>query len=155
MTTAMHDPFAGHTLAKPVPVLLLAIDHKRARLFIDDDTGLKEIHGISSPRMRGGKFHSLRGNSPGRGEKKFHHVRLEETRRHFTRADEAVATALETYDAIGVVLCGEHRTVTEFQKALQPSVAKVVLGVIALNPKAVLNRQLREEAERVRHLDPR
>ena len=154
MTTAVTDPLAGRTLAKPAPVLFLVLDHRHARVLLDDGTALKSFPDARSPRMRGATFHNNRGSAPGRGEKHFHHVRREETKRHFERAAKELAARLKRHGGIGVILCGEHRTLAEFRRTLPAELNRAVLGTAAVSGKALPRQELRAAAEMARHFMP-
>ena len=154
MKTVIADPIAGHTLAKAAPVLFMALDHRHAHLLLDGPDGLKKLNDVRSPRMRGARYHTSRGNVPGRGEKRFHQVRQEETKRHFERAMVELEAAFTRERAIGVILVGEHHTVAEFQHGLPGHLAARVLRTMPMDIKALKRRVMREAAEESRHFTP-
>ena len=154
MSAKERDPLPGRALAKPAPVLFLVLDHRHARVLIDDGAGLRTFPDARSPRMRGAMFRESHGNAPGRGERRFHQARREETRRHFARAARELAVRLSRHNAIGVILCGEHRTLAEFRRTLPRELERVVLGTAAVNAKALPRQELRAAAELARHFMP-
>lgn len=118
-------------------LLAVVLDHAHARFFEVTDAGAKELTGLRSPRMRGGKFHSDRQGGPGWGEKDFHQRRREEERRHY----QAIARRLAALDRVrhprGLVVAGPGRAATALRRCLPPALAERVVSTARLNPLEV------------------
>jgi len=151
MIAQFKDLLAGHTVATPVPVLLVMLDRTQARFFVDDAEGLRELPSTEADWMRGGRFHEGRDHSPGVGEKRYHHIQQEHHRRHYQAVAQHLRICLKDQRVIGVILGGEHRTLAEFRAALPSDLEKVVLNTLAMSPNALDKRAMRQESEAARH----
>ena len=136
VTTSTRMP-ADPPAAPAEPILAAVLDHAHARFFVVAGSQVREIECLTSPRMRGGKFHSDRQGSPGWGERGFHGRRHEEERRHYAAVARRLGGLVRAHGAEGVVIGGSRRVVAEFREALSPTLARAVLGVALLNVTAV------------------
>jgi hypothetical protein len=152
MTTVLEAPV--HQPAAVEPVIAVVLDYRHARFFVDDATGLRELPRTYAARMRGGRFHAIRGNAPGKGEKHFHQVRIEETRRLFKAIAARLAAVIKSERGMGVVIGGSHRIVAEFRTACPKAIDRIVIKTANMNPKAVRKLKLQEMAEAARSLTP-
>jgi len=114
--------------------LVVALDHAHARFFLVREQETTELPCLVSPRMRGGRFHSDRQDSPGWNEGDFHGRRREEVRRHVAAVARRIAGELRAHDAQEVILGGSAPVVAALQRALPATVARQVAGTTPLNP---------------------
>jgi peptide subunit release factor 1 (eRF1) len=115
-------------------MLAVVLDHAHARLFLVDAAHVTELSCLVSPRMRGGKFHSDRQDSPGWGEGGFHGRRREEERRHYAAVTRRLAALVRAHAAPGLVIGGSDPVVAALRRALPPRLSKLVVGSARLNP---------------------
>ena len=113
-------------------MITVILDRRRARFFDVSSAGAVELPALRSPATPGGRYHSDRADSPGRGERKYHQRRAEEERRHYERVVQRLAALAERDDPI--VIAGPGPAPTTFQRALPPDVARRVIGTAHLNP---------------------
>jgi peptide subunit release factor 1 (eRF1) len=132
-------------------LLLAAFDRKVARFFAIDAFDAHELPGLFDPSTRGGRFRTDRRDSPGWGERDFHHRIEEERHRHF----EAVCRRLAELDRVhwptGIILAGPLDATRAAAQLLPPRLAGRFMGEVRLNPTAVRPAQVREAALRIRH----
>jgi peptide subunit release factor 1 (eRF1) len=115
-------------------MVAVVLDHAHARLFVADAAHVTELPSLVSPRMRGGKFHGDRQDSPGWGEGGFHGRRREEERRHYAAVIRRLAALVRAHGAEGLVLGGADPVVAALRAALPPRLSKLVAGTARLNP---------------------
>jgi hypothetical protein len=115
-------------------MLAVVLDHAHARLFLVDAAHVTELPCLVSPRMRGGKFHSDRQDSPGWGEGGFHGRRREEERRHYAGVTRRLSALVRAHGALGLVLGGADPVVAALRHVLPPRLSKLVVGTDRLNP---------------------
>jgi hypothetical protein len=116
------------------PTLAVVLDHAHARFFLVTDAATTEIEDLTSPRMRGGKFHSDRQDSPGWGERGFHQRRREEERRHYAAVGRRLGALVRAHGAQELVLGGSEPVVAALARALPPLLVGMVTGTPRLNP---------------------
>jgi peptide subunit release factor 1 (eRF1) len=116
------------------PLLAVVLDHAHARFYLVDASHAVELPCLVSTRMRGGKFHSDREDSPGWGEGGFHRRRREEERRHYAAVARRIAVLLRAHAARELLLAGTHPVVAALERALPPPLARLVVGTTQLNP---------------------
>jgi len=138
--TAVPKPTVGDT------VVVVVLDHAHARFFRVIGTRVRELEGVTSPRMRGGRFHSDRRGSPGWGERGFHARRREEEHRHYAVVARQLSRLVRSSGARGVVIGGSRRLIAELRGALPPALAGAVLGTALLNPLRLTNDEIRDAA---------
>lgn len=134
-------PVAGEP--SPAPILAVAFDHAHARLFLVDAAHVVELPCLVSPRMRGGKFHSDRADSPGWGEAAFHGHRREEERRHYRAISRRLGALVTAHRAQGIVLGGADPVVAELKHALPTKLSSMVVGTARLNPTELTPAQVK------------
>jgi hypothetical protein len=125
------------------PVLTVVLDHAHARLFLVDDAHVSELPCLVSPRIRGGKFRSDWGDSPGWGEAAFHGRRREEERRHYAEVTRRIGALVVAHKAQAIVLGGTEPVVAALKHALPARLSRLVVGTIRLNPTALTTAQVR------------
>ncbi|HEY7686684.1 MAG TPA: hypothetical protein VH833_11310 [Gemmatimonadales bacterium] len=116
------------------PMLAVVLDHAHARFFLVRGAATAEIEDLSSQRMRGGKFHSDRQDSPGWGERGFHQRRREEERRHYAGVGRRLGALVRAHGAQELVLGGSEPVVAALTRALPPLLVGMVAGTARLNP---------------------
>lgn len=116
------------------PLLAVVLDHAHARFYLVDAAHAAELPCLVSTRMRGGKYHSDREDSPGWGEGGFHRRRREEERRHYAAVARRMAVLLRAHGARELLLAGTHPVVAALERALPPRLARLVVGTAQLNP---------------------
>jgi hypothetical protein len=126
----------------------VVLDRAHARVFDIGPTETVELPCLVSPATRGGKFHSERGDAPGRGERAYHGRLREEERRHLA----AIAACIETLardPALEVVLAGPDNLTRALRRLLPRPVAARCIGTMHLNPKLVTPAIVTREARRL------
>jgi len=116
------------------PTLAVVLDHAHARFFLLTGAAATEIEDLSSRRMRGGKFHSDRQDSPGWGERGFHQRRHEEERRHYAAVGRRLGALVRAHEAQELVLGGTEPVIAALTHALPPLLVGMVTGTARLNP---------------------
>lgn len=124
------------------PILSVVLDHAHARLFLVDARDVTELPCLLSPRMRGGKFHSDREDSPGWGEGAFHGRRREEERRHYAAVTKRISALVRAHGAQELVLGGTDPVVAALRHALPPRLSRLVVGTARLNPIELTSPQV-------------
>jgi peptide subunit release factor 1 (eRF1) len=137
------------------PILAVVLDHAHARLFLVNDERVTELPCLVSPRMRGGKFHSDREDSPGWGEGAFRGRRREEERRHYAGVARRISVLLRAHGAQGVVLAGTHDVVAALEHTLPPRLARLVVGTARLNPSELTAARVLTAVRAVRSAEGR
>jgi peptide subunit release factor 1 (eRF1) len=127
----------------PDPVLAVVLDHAHARLFQVEAARVTELPCLVSPRMRGGKFHSDREDSPGWGEGAFHRRRREEERSHYRAIARRLGALVTAGRAHGIVLGGTDPVVAALTSALPSRLSRMVVGRARLNPSELTAAQVR------------
>jgi peptide subunit release factor 1 (eRF1) len=127
-------------------VIVALIDRVRGRLFEVTAGHAEELPGIPPHATRGGRFHSERGDSPGGGEKEYHHRITKERERHY----EAFAARLRDLSRglvmRGMVVAGSQREVAGLLPFLDDSLRQRLVGTARLNVGTATLAQVRELA---------
>ncbi|MGH7519891.1 MAG: hypothetical protein ACREMI_01290, partial [Gemmatimonadales bacterium] len=126
-------------------LLAVVCDRAHARFFDVGPASTVELPCLVSPATRGGKFHSERGNAPGRGERAYHGRLREEERRHLA----AIAACIEARardPSLEVVLAGPDNLTRALRQVLPRPVAARCIGTAHLNPKLVTPAIVAREA---------
>jgi peptide subunit release factor 1 (eRF1) len=132
------------------PLLAVVLDHAHARLFLVHEADVIELPCLFSPHPRGGRFHSDRGDSPGRGEGAFHRRRQEEERRHYAVVARRLAALTRAHGAREVLVGGSEPVVAGLTRALPRPLARLVVGTAELNPVQLTMAQVRRAAQAAR-----
>jgi peptide subunit release factor 1 (eRF1) len=149
--TLMQSPPRQEPAPGPAePILTVVLDHAHARLFLVDDEHASELPCLVSPRMRGGKFRSDWGDSPGWGEAAFHGRRREEERRHYALVTKRISALVLAHKARAIVLGGADPVVAALKHALPARLSKLVVGTVRLNPTALTAAQVRTSVREAR-----
>ena len=130
------------------PLLVAVFDRLHARFFDIDDRGARELAGLRSAGMRGGKFHSDRQGSPGWGERGYQNRVREDTRRHFAAVAQRLAALERRRPARDLLLAGPSNLATVLKGALPPAIVARVIGTARLNPTEATTAQVRGAARR-------
>jgi len=144
MTTHVMDPAIRSDVdpPRPAPALAVVLDHAHARFFLVDAARVTELPCLVSPRMRGGRFHSDREDSPGWGEAAFHGRRREEERRHCAAIARRLGALVRAHQAQELVLGGSDPVVAAFKRVLPARLFRLVVGTARLNPTELTNTQV-------------
>lgn len=118
-------------------MIAVVLDRRRARFFEVSNGGAVELPCLRSPATEGGRYHSDRADSPGRGERAYHNRVAEEERRHFETIAARLATLTGERPGEQVFVAGPGPAATSFQRALPPDLARLVIGAARLNPARV------------------
>lgn len=128
------------------PLLVAVFDRLHARFFDVDDAGIRELDGLASRGVRGGKFHSDRRGSPGWGERGYQQRVREDTKRHFGTVARRLAALERRRPLRNVLLAAPGNTATTFLHSLPAAVAARVIGHTRLNPTDVTPAAVRRAA---------
>lgn len=128
-------------------VVVVVLERARARFF-DVGPEAVELACLHSPGMRGGRFHSDRGDAPGRGENAYHGRIREEVRRHIA-AVAGRLVALDREQSLELVLAGPDDLTRALRRALPQSFGARVLGTAHLDRKRITPAVIRREARRL------
>jgi len=118
-------------------LLTVVLDRTSARIFEVTAFGAEEVEDIRADNTRGGRFHSERRDSPGKGEATYHNRIREEKHRHFATIAERLFDLHRRRPVHGVVLAGPGKEGGAVAAFLHPYLAERLMGVISLNPKEV------------------
>lgn len=129
-------------------LLAIVFDRAHARFFDIGPSSTVELPCLRSPATRGGRFHSERGNAPGRGEHAYHGRLREEERRHLA-AIAARIVSLAHDPLLEIVLAGPDNLTRALREVLPPPVGGRCIGTAHLNPKLVTPAIVQREARRV------
>ena len=124
------------------PILTVVLDHAHARLFLVDAEHVTELPCLVSPRMRGGKYHSDREDSPGWGEGAFHGRRREEERRHYAVVTKRLDPLVIAHHP-RILLGGSDPVVAALMRALPARLSRLVVATTGLNPTELTAAQVR------------
>jgi len=128
--------------------LAVVLDRAHARFFDIGPSGRVELPCLWSPATRGGKFHSERGDAPGRGERAYHGRLREEERRHIA-AIAARIVSLARDPRLEFLLAGPDNLTRALRQGLPRPVDARCIGTIHLNPKLVTPAIVEREARRL------
>jgi hypothetical protein len=131
-------------------MVVALVDRTHARFFEVTAFGVSELSGLNLPATRGGKYHSDRADSPGWGERDFHHRIREERHRHAAAVAQRLSALVVEQPSQGIVLAGPVRTTNEQRRFLPRDLAGRVLGTVRLNPTAATAADVRRAALEVR-----
>jgi peptide subunit release factor 1 (eRF1) len=153
MVSTVSNALPGSIAAGPVESTLLAVvlDHEHARLFLVQGADVIELPCLVSPHPRGGRFHSDRRDSPGRGEAAFHRRRQEEERRHYAAVTRRLTALSRAHGVREVLVGGSEPVVAGLMRAIPRPLAKRVVGTADLNPVQLTMTQVRRAAQAARH----
>ena len=129
-------------------LLAIVFDRAHARFFDIGPSSTVELPCLRSPATRGGRFHSERGNAPGRGEHAYHGRLREEERRHLA-AIAARIVSLAHDPLLEIVLAGPDNLTRALREVLPPPVGGRCIGTAHLNPKLVTPAIAAREARRL------
>jgi hypothetical protein len=129
-------------------LVAVVFDRAHARVFDIGAAGTVELPCVWSQATRGGKFHSERGDAPGRGERAYHGRLREEERRHLA-AIAACIEALARDPSLEVVLAGPDNLTRALRRLLPRPVDARCVGTMHLNPKLVTPAIVEREARRL------
>jgi peptide subunit release factor 1 (eRF1) len=118
-------------------MIAVVLDRRRARFFEVSNGGAVELPGLRSPATEGGRYHSDRADSPGRGERAYHNRVAEEERRHYESIAGRLTTLTGERPGEQVFVAGPGPASTSFQRALPMDLARLVIGAARLNPARV------------------
>ncbi len=118
-------------------LLTVVLDRTAARIFEVTAFGAVELEDLRADSTRGGRFHSDRGDAPGQGEHTYHNRIRQEKHRHFSAIAERLFALHRRRPVHGVVLAGVGQEAAAVAAFLHPYLAKRLMGVVSLNPKAV------------------
>lgn len=124
------------------PIMAAAIDRRHVRFFEVRPFSVRELPPLRPVAGRGGKFHGDRRDAPGVGERAYHGRRQEEKHREYADAAARLEAMLHGAPARGVVLVGPRQHTAALERFLPRDVASHLLGVTALNPRAVTLAQM-------------
>jgi peptide subunit release factor 1 (eRF1) len=118
-------------------MIAVVLDRRRARFFDISNGSAVELPGLRSPATPGRRYHSDRSDSPGRGERKYHHRVAEEERRHYECIAERLAALAGGRPGDQIVVAGQGPAPAAFQRSLPAHIAKLVVATAHLNPASV------------------
>lgn len=116
-------------------LLTVVVDRTAARIFEVTAFGAVEVEDLRSDATRGGRFHSDRGDAPGKGEHTWHNRIREEKQRHFAMVADRLFELHRRRPLHGVVLAGPGKEAGAVAAFLHPYLAERLMGVVNLNPK--------------------
>lgn len=129
-------------------VLTVVLSRARARFFDVRADVTEELTCLHSPETRGGKFHSERGNAPGRGEHAYHGRLREEQRRHLAAVAARLTLLADADPAMELALAGPQDLTTAMENVLTAELRARVIGKLRVDAKrttaASITRQTRE-----------
>lgn len=129
-------------------LLAVVFDRAHARFFDIGPSSTVELPCLQSPATRGGRFHSERGDAPGRGERAYHGRLREEERRHLA-AIAARIVSLARDPSLELVLAGSDNLTRALRQVLPRPVDARCIGTMHLNPKLVTPAIVEQEARRL------
>jgi peptide subunit release factor 1 (eRF1) len=118
-------------------LLTVVLDRTAARIFEVTAFGASEVEDLRAETTRGGRFHSDRGDAPGKGEHTWHNRIREEKQRHFATVAQHLFDLHRRRPVHGVVLAGPGKEAGAVAAFLHPYLAERLMGVVSLNPKEV------------------
>jgi peptide subunit release factor 1 (eRF1) len=116
-------------------LLSVVLDRTSARIFEVTAFGAEEIEDLRADTTRGGRYHSDRADSPGKGEHTYHNRIREEKQRHYALIADRLFDLHRRRPVHGVVLAGPGREAGAVAAFLHPYLAERLMGVVSLNPK--------------------
>lgn len=131
-------------------LLLAAFDRKVARFFEIHAFGVRELPGLHTASTRGGRFRSDWADSPGWGERSFHHRIEEERHRHFEAVGQRLAELDRESPTQGILLAGPLEETRAAERFLPASLTARYMGSARLNPTAVRPAEVRAAALQLR-----
>lgn len=129
-------------------VVVVVLDRAHARFFDVGPSATVELPCLHSPATRGGKFHSDRGDAPGRGESAYHGRLREEARRHIAGV-AARLIALDRDPAVEFVLAGPDNLTRALRRVLPRSLDGRCIGTAHLDFKRLTPTIVQREARRL------
>jgi peptide subunit release factor 1 (eRF1) len=118
-------------------LLTVVLDRTAARIFEVTAFRAEELEDLRANTTRGGRFHSDRADSPGKGEHTYHNRIREEKQRHYAMIADRLFDLHRRRPVHGVVLAGPGREAGAVAAFLHPYLAERLMGVVSLNPKEV------------------
>ncbi|HTS89559.1 MAG TPA: hypothetical protein VMG41_13795 [Gemmatimonadales bacterium] len=116
-------------------LLTVVLDRTSARFFEVTAFGARELEDLRADATRGGRFHSDRADSPGKGEHTYHNRIREEKQRHFAVIADRLFDLHRRRPVHGIVLAGPGPEAGAVAAFLHPYLADRLMGVVSLNPK--------------------
>jgi len=116
-------------------ILTVVLDRTAARIFEVTAFGAEEVEDIRADATRGGRFHSDRGDAPGKGEHTWHNRIREEKQRHFATVAQHLFDLHRRRPVHGVVLAGPGKEAGAVAAFLHPYLADRLMGVVSLSPR--------------------
>jgi peptide subunit release factor 1 (eRF1) len=113
----------------------VVLDRTAARFFEVTAFGAEEVEDLRASNTRGGRFHSDRGDAPGKGEHQYNNRIREEKQRHYASIAERLFALHRKRPVHGVVLAGPGNDAGAVAAFLHPYLAERLMGVVSLNPK--------------------
>jgi len=129
-------------------LVAVVLDRAHARFFDIGPASTVELPCLQSPATRGGRFHSERGNAPGRGEHAYHGRLREEERRHIAGV-AARLVALDRDPAWELVLVGPDNLTRALRRVLPRSLDGRCIGTAHLDFKRLTPAIVQREARRL------
>ena len=118
-------------------LLTVVLDRTAARIFSVTAFEATEVADLRAESTRGGKYHSDRQGSPGRGEQTYHNRIREEKQRHYEQVARRLFELNRQDPVQGIVLSGTGADAGALEPFLHPYIAERLMGVVKLNPKEV------------------
>lgn len=118
-------------------MLAVVLDRRHARFFDVSNGSAVELPELRSPATPGGRYHSDRSDSPGRGERQYHNRLAEEEHRHYERVAHRLAELLSAQHHDAIFVGGQGPAAVTFQRSLPADIAKLVVATAHLNPDHV------------------
>lgn len=118
------------------PILTVVIDRAHARLFEVTAFHFLERTCPTDPSIRGGRFHSDRGDAPGWGEHGYHHRLQQEQHRHYANVVRSIEELFALRPFRGIVLAGPPDQTAGLARFLPDALSSRLLGVAKTNPRA-------------------
>ena len=131
--------------AEILPVLTVVIDRVHTRFFQVTALQVTETECLTGPSIRGGRFHSDRGDAPGWGEHGYHGRLEHERHQHYASVAQRVGEIIQQ-PIRGIVLAGPADHTAALARFFSDPAARRLLGRAALNPTAIDLAQLQSTA---------
>lgn len=113
----------------------VVLDRTTARIWEVSAFEARPVEELSGNPVRGGRFHSSRGNAPGVGEAGYHGRIREEKQRHYAVIAERLFTLDKARPVRGIVLAAPGVEAAAVEPFLHPYLASRVIGRVKLTPK--------------------
>jgi peptide subunit release factor 1 (eRF1) len=131
-------------------ILVAALDRTATRFFEVTAFDVRELPALDAVSTRGGKFLSDREDSPGWGERSFHHRIETERHRHFAAIGRRLAELDRAQPAHGIVLAGPLEETRAAARFLPPPLSSRYMGAARLNRTALRSAEVQAAVLRLR-----